>query len=373
MTVRSRPVDKALDLDPDNAVILNSRGLAYFNARARTTARWPTTISPCRSGRIIGAYQQSRPHLSAPAASCSAPTTNSTSRCRSTPATTATSICSISAACRRCASNTTSALTYFAEGKPLDAGRLADRRATAASPMPRWAASTRRLPIATRCSRSIRSLPARWSRRGNVYRVKGDLDAALRDYNDALKLSPNFVHGYVGRGQVYEARKDLAAARADYRSAGAALTKFDELRDRAGTALCQERLAALVAADPSLRASRGAGGAATRQADLVIVAGGCGDTQGRADRRQWRLQKRACARQSAARRKTDRGDPARSRLPDRQPRAGSHPRPVLRRAARLRPRGREGGLGRGLLCRPRHGDRRHQLSDSDRRQTCRRP
>ena len=31
-------------------------------------------------------------------------------------------------------------------------------------------------------------------------------------------------------------------------------------------------------------------------------------------------------------------------------------------------RGREGGLGRGLLCRSRHGDRRRQLSDPDRRQ-----
>ena len=91
------------------------------------------------------------------------------------------------------------------------------------------------------------------ARRANVYRAKGDLDAALRDFNEALKLSPNFVYAYVGRGQLHEQRKDMVAARADYRSAGAALNKIEEYETALARRFAKERLAALVAADPSLR------------------------------------------------------------------------------------------------------------------------
>jgi uncharacterized caspase-like protein len=45
----------------------------------------------------------------------------------------------------------------------------------------------------------------------------------------------------------------MAAARADYRSAGAALTKVDEYEVTLARRFAKERLAALVAADPSLR------------------------------------------------------------------------------------------------------------------------
>jgi tetratricopeptide (TPR) repeat protein len=93
--------------------------------------------------------------------------------------------------------------------------------------------------------------------RGNAYLGKGDLDAALRDYNEAIGISPNFVRAYVGRGRLFEKRKDFAAARADYRSAGAALTKVDEIEATLARRFAKERLDALVAAEPSIRPPAG--------------------------------------------------------------------------------------------------------------------
>ena len=81
--------------------------------------------------------------------------------------------------------------------------------------------------------------------RGDVYLAKGDLDAALTDYNTVLQLNPNNVRAHAGRGQVFERKLDLAQARADYRSAAYALTPFDELEVANARAKAQERLAAL--------------------------------------------------------------------------------------------------------------------------------
>ena len=47
--------------------------------------------------------------------------------------------------------------------------------------------------------------------RGNVYLAKGDLDAALKDYDEALKINPNYVRAHASRGQVFEKRGDAPA------------------------------------------------------------------------------------------------------------------------------------------------------------------
>ena len=65
--------------------------------------------------------------------------------------------------------------------------------------------------------------------RADAYVGKGNLDAALKDFNAVLALNPNNVRAHIGRGQLFERRRDLEQARADYRSAAFALTKFDEL------------------------------------------------------------------------------------------------------------------------------------------------
>ena len=91
--------------------------------------------------------------------------------------------------------------------------------------------------------------------RGNLYLAKGDLDAALNDYNAALRINPNDVRAHTGRGQYFEKRGDTIAARYDYRSAGAALTKFDEIDTSLARTVARERLAALIAAAPPTAAA----------------------------------------------------------------------------------------------------------------------
>jgi tetratricopeptide (TPR) repeat protein len=87
--------------------------------------------------------------------------------------------------------------------------------------------------------------------RADAYQAKGDLDAALKDYNFVLSLNPNNVRAHAGRGQLFEQKHDLAQARADYRSAGFALTPFDEIDIAMARAKARERLAALTPQAPA--------------------------------------------------------------------------------------------------------------------------
>ena len=87
--------------------------------------------------------------------------------------------------------------------------------------------------------------------RGNVYLAKGDLDAALKDYNEALKINPNYIRAHAYRGQLLEKRRDAAAARAEYRSASVTLTKFDEIDTAIARRIAKEHLAALTATAPA--------------------------------------------------------------------------------------------------------------------------
>jgi len=86
--------------------------------------------------------------------------------------------------------------------------------------------------------------------RADVYVLKGDLDAALKGYNAALQINPNNIRAHSARGQIYERKKDLAQARADYRAAAYSLTKFDEPDLARARAIAQERLAALTPQTP---------------------------------------------------------------------------------------------------------------------------
>lgn len=92
--------------------------------------------------------------------------------------------------------------------------------------------------------------------RADVSMMKGDLDAALRDYNAVIQINPNNVRAHSGRGQIYERRKDLAQARADYRSAAYSLTPFDEIDVARARAVARERLAALTPQAPAAAGGR---------------------------------------------------------------------------------------------------------------------
>jgi tetratricopeptide (TPR) repeat protein len=55
--------------------------------------------------------------------------------------------------------------------------------------------------------------------RADVYQDKGDLDAALENYNQATKIDPTYAAAYFSRGRIYEKKGDLAKAREEYNAA----------------------------------------------------------------------------------------------------------------------------------------------------------
>ena len=244
-------LNKALELDPDNATVLNSRGLAYSNKGEEDRAladfdlalqRRPNFSAPfnnrgliyLRRGELQRAFDEFNIALSLNSGNNRYANLLNLGRVQTL------------------RKQYESALTYFAEGKPLNptGWQIPGYRCITYTEMGR-------LDEALADCNEVLAQHPRFAgplvRRGKVYHAKGNLDAALRDYNEALRLSPNFVNGYVARGQLHEQRKDMAAARADYRSAGAALTKFDEYEVTLARRFAKERLAALIAADPSLR------------------------------------------------------------------------------------------------------------------------
>jgi TonB family protein len=55
--------------------------------------------------------------------------------------------------------------------------------------------------------------------RGNAYRAKGELDHAISDYNEALRLDPKFASAFNNRGHSYLAKSDYDRAIADFNNA----------------------------------------------------------------------------------------------------------------------------------------------------------
>ena len=234
-------------------------------------------------------------------------------------------------ACRPIAGNMTAALADFAEAQKLNPDSTANPELPLHHLHRAWGNSTKRSAdcnvVLAKSPKSIYTLTSR----GHAYLGKGDLDAALNDYNEALKINPNYIRAHAGRGQLFEKRNDLAAARADYRSASADADQVRRDRHRHRAPSCQGTPGrADGGSSGAARCSiRQAGAGKSRSAGAAVRP-----AQGRADRRQRRLQERAAARQSAARCQADRRHAARTRLCDRDAGARSHPRQVLRRPAR---------------------------------------
>jgi tetratricopeptide (TPR) repeat protein len=55
--------------------------------------------------------------------------------------------------------------------------------------------------------------------RGIAKQNKGDLDGAMADYNQAIKLDPKLDVAYINRGNVKQKKGDLEGAMADYNQA----------------------------------------------------------------------------------------------------------------------------------------------------------
>ena len=52
--------------------------------------------------------------------------------------------------------------------------------------------------------------------RGGLYANKGDIDRAIQDYDEGLRLNPNYVNLYHSRGNAYRAKGDNDRAIRDY-------------------------------------------------------------------------------------------------------------------------------------------------------------
>jgi tetratricopeptide (TPR) repeat protein len=55
--------------------------------------------------------------------------------------------------------------------------------------------------------------------RGNTYRNKGDDDRAITDYNEAIRLKPDYAYAFGNRGLAYGRKGDNVRAMADYNEA----------------------------------------------------------------------------------------------------------------------------------------------------------
>src|SRR5208282_6048350 len=66
---------------------------------------------------------------------------------------------------------------------------------------------------------SEKGLGAAFNNRGNAYAAKSDLDRAISDYDQAIRLDPYYVTAFINRGNVYFVTKDAGRAIADYTEA----------------------------------------------------------------------------------------------------------------------------------------------------------
>src|SRR4029077_14037182 len=73
------------------------------------------------------------------------------------------------------------------------------------------------------CTRAINSGAGRsstksisYENRGNAYHDKGDMDRAIADYTEAIRLDPKNVNAYGHRGVTYRDKGDLDLAIADF-------------------------------------------------------------------------------------------------------------------------------------------------------------
>jgi len=63
--------------------------------------------------------------------------------------------------------------------------------------------------------------------RGVAYQGKGDLDRAIADFTAAIRLQPRYAIAYASRGSAYEAKGECDRAAADYSEAIRLGTKDD--------------------------------------------------------------------------------------------------------------------------------------------------
>ena len=82
-------------------------------------------------------------------------------------------------------------------------------------------------------------LVAAYRNRGVAYNRKGEYDRTIADFDDGIRLNPNYAKAYNDRGVVYASKRDYARAIADYDQALTSdlddpyLTEVRQSRERA--------------------------------------------------------------------------------------------------------------------------------------------
>ncbi len=102
-------------------------------------------------------------------------------------------------------------------------------------------------------SEAIRLAPAQaraYANRGDVYRQQGDLERAMADLDEALRLDPTLTAAYTNRGLTHEARGNIEQARNDFTAALQHL-QSRTITAKAAAETARTRLAALPAAGAS--------------------------------------------------------------------------------------------------------------------------
>ena len=61
--------------------------------------------------------------------------------------------------------------------------------------------------------------PCAHTNRGRVYAFKRDLDRAMADYDEALRIDPTFALAYNNRGDAFAGKGDIERALADFNAA----------------------------------------------------------------------------------------------------------------------------------------------------------
>ena len=258
-------LNKALEIEPDNAIVINSRGLAYASKgdEERALADYDLALqkrpnySPpynnrgiifMRRGELDRAYEELRIALSL-----------------NQPVNRYLNLFNLGRV-QTLRKQYDQALAHFADGRQLnpEGWQIPNYRCVTYAEMGR-------LDDALADCNEVLAKHPNWggplAGRANVYRAKGNLDAALKDYNAAIRFNPNFVRAYVGRGLLHEQRKDMVSARADYRSAGATLSKIDDFETTLARRVAKARLEALAGGGKSVA------GVAPRKVALIIGNG----------------------------------------------------------------------------------------------------
>jgi tetratricopeptide (TPR) repeat protein len=242
----------AVDLDPDNVVTLNLRGLAYERTGQDDHAmadynlalqKRPTYGVPYNNRGVIqlrrGALQSALDDFNAAIKSNPKMYLARINRAR---------VLTVN-------KDFDGALVDFAEAEGIDPAAPQARGFRCST----YAAMKRFNEAFADCNSVLEKNPKNQfilAARAETYLAKGDLDAALKDFNFILNLNPNNLRAHAGRGELFERKRDLPQARADYRSASFAQTPFDNFESMLARQKARDRLAVLTSQAASIGGAR---------------------------------------------------------------------------------------------------------------------